>query len=210
MVEGVDGGDDDDTLVALGDDGRGEETSWADEFAESPSKVDDSTAVGSESVFEVVEHVGDVGAVSGELITRNGVGDGRSSLIVETPLTVVTEFSSSETPAVGPVGEGFSKAVVGERPARVLTADGFETRDLSDDVSGALWALEQDSHIVGETESVDFGDALADNVGVDAAEERIPEAVRISPFVVAVAVARVRVKNAHAGLTLGNSLDGDP
>jgi hypothetical protein len=81
---------------------------------------------------------------------------------------------------------------------------------LCHDVTSTLRALEHDSHIVSKAERIDFRDALTDLICIDTTEERIPEAVSVTPFVIAVAVARIGVKNAHTRLTLRNTVDGSP
>ena len=71
-------------------------------------------------------------------------------------------------------------------------------------------ALEQDSHIISETESINFRNTFTDLIGINTTEERIPETVRVTPFVIFVASTRIGVKNTHTILALRNTIDSNP
>jgi hypothetical protein len=96
-----------------------------------------------------------------------------------------------------------------ERPAIVLTAHSFETRDDDEDFIRRARSLEGENHIVTHTQGINVGDTFTNDT-VTMREVRIPEAVPFAPDVESVASARILVESAGTRLALRDTVDDLP
>ncbi len=207
----VAGGDEEDDGVTARSDGEGDFSEDTDHGLEGSSDEGKSAAVGGEVVFDPVDGIPDLSVGTGEGVS-DGSGNGRLDGTVdgvEGTVTAGTPDAEVDTPTVSPLDDGVLPVVPGERPAVVLTAHGFETRDDDEDFGGRARSLEGSNHIVTHAQGINVGEALADDA-VTVSEVRIPEAVPFAPDVPGVAGTRVLVEGAGTRLALRDTADDLP